>query len=76
MKRETIVKANKILEKMDECENILDLLNDENTVGIKDYYSEYGRTEKIDREAVISVRNYYKNKLKDLQDELEALKDE
>lgn len=76
MKRETIVKANKILEKMDECEIIIDLLSDENNIGIKKYYGSYSTFKKIDNEAVLLVKNYYKNKLKNLQDELEALKDE
>lgn len=76
MKRETIENANKILEKMDECENIIELLNDNDTIGLSKYYDRFSRTEKIDSNAVLLVKNYYKTKLKDLQDELKALKDE
>lgn len=76
MKRETIKKANKILEKMDECENIIILLEDDDNIGLTKYYDRYSRSEKIDSNATLLVKNYYKTKLKDLQDELKALKDE
>lgn len=61
---------------MDECENIIELLNDNDTIGLSKYYDRFSRTEKIDGNAALLVKNYYKAKLKDLQNELKALKDE